>query len=202
MPSPLPPFLHSLSEYGCNTNTRKFGEVASLYSTAMTGVFSGGLVYEYSDEGTKYGLVQLNGDSVSELDDYKSLKDAYSKQQNPSGDGGYKSSGKASQCPSKSVNWDVADDTLPANHDKPKNFLKKGAGPGPGLGGSGSQEAGTPSSGDATAGSGAVTSTAASPSGTKKAAATNVRAPEKFTAPLVGALALMASTLLGSSLLL
>ena len=171
----------------------------------MTGVFSGGLVYEYSKESTDYGLVQVNDDSVTELADYKSLKDAYSKQQNPSGDGGYKSSGKASQCPRKSASWDVADDTLPAMPEKAKSYLQKGAGPGPGLTGPGSQEAGTPSSGDATAGSGAVTSTAASSpsaSTTKKAAAANVRAPEKFTAPLIGSLVLMVSTLLGSSLLL
>ncbi|KAI5283262.1 beta-glucanosyltransferase, partial [Ascosphaera aggregata] len=47
-----------LSEYGCNTNTRKFEEVAALYSTKMTGVYSGGLVYEYSQEDSNYGLVE------------------------------------------------------------------------------------------------------------------------------------------------
>jgi hypothetical protein len=29
----------SLSEYGCNTNTRDFGEVAALYSANMTAVY-------------------------------------------------------------------------------------------------------------------------------------------------------------------
>lgn len=55
-----------LSEYGCNTNTRKFEEVKSLYGTDMTGVYSGGLVYEYSEEGSKYGLVKINGNNVEE----------------------------------------------------------------------------------------------------------------------------------------
>jgi Glucanosyltransferase len=32
----------SMSEYGCITNTRTFEEVAALYNTEMTGVFSGG----------------------------------------------------------------------------------------------------------------------------------------------------------------
>lgn len=46
----LPLFL---SEYGCNINTRKFEEVAALYSTQMTAVYSGGLVYEYSQEASE-----------------------------------------------------------------------------------------------------------------------------------------------------
>lgn len=41
-----------LSEYGCNTNPpRPFQEVQALYSTSeMASVYSGGLVYEYSEE--------------------------------------------------------------------------------------------------------------------------------------------------------
>ncbi|RAL58352.1 hypothetical protein DID88_005769 [Monilinia fructigena] len=103
-----------LSEYGCNTNTRKFEEVASLYSTDMTGVYSGGLVYEYSEEGSKYGLVTISGGSVTEGDDFKALKSAFAKTSNPNGDGGYSSSNKASDCPAKSSTWNVTSDALPA----------------------------------------------------------------------------------------
>jgi len=41
-----------LSEYGCNTNPpRPFQEVQALYSTSeMASVYSGGLVYEYTEE--------------------------------------------------------------------------------------------------------------------------------------------------------
>ncbi|KAK1913920.1 beta-glucanosyltransferase [Pyrenophora teres f. teres] len=105
-----------LSEYGCNKNTRKFSEVESLYSTKMTGVYSGGLVYEYSQEDSNYGLVDLKGNSVTERDDFKALMSAFAGTKNPSGDGGYKSNGAKSQCPNKSKTWDVTmkADELPA----------------------------------------------------------------------------------------
>lgn len=89
----LPLFL---SEYGCNTNTRKFEEVASLYSTDMTAVYSGGLVYEYSQESSNYGLVNIDGSSVSTLADFDALKTALSGTSSPQGDGGYNSTGGAS----------------------------------------------------------------------------------------------------------
>jgi len=63
-----------LSEYGCNTNTRKFEEVAALYNTEMTSVYSGGLVYEYSEEPNKFGLVSISGSSVTELPDFAALQ--------------------------------------------------------------------------------------------------------------------------------
>ena len=90
----LPLFL---SEYGCNTNTRKFEEVSSLYSTDMTGVYSGGLVYEYSQEASNYGLVELSGGSVNELPDFTALMSAFSNTANPQGDGGYNSTGGKSR---------------------------------------------------------------------------------------------------------
>lgn len=65
-----------LSEYGCNEVTpRMFSEVQALYSHDMIGVFSGGLVYEYTQEPNNYGLVQVldNGD-VKLLDDFLALK--------------------------------------------------------------------------------------------------------------------------------
>ena len=55
----------------------------------MTGVYSGGLVYEYSEEGSKYGLVTIDGDDVTEGDDFTALKTAFAGTTNPSGDGGY-----------------------------------------------------------------------------------------------------------------
>ncbi|KAH0537679.1 beta-glucanosyltransferase [Glutinoglossum americanum] len=142
-----------LSEYGCNTNTRKFEEVASLYSTDMTPVFSGGLVYEYSEEGSKYGLVTINGDSVTEGDDFNALKDAYAATSNPSGDGGYKANGSPSKCPSQSADWNVTTDSLPSIPSPAQKFMTSGAGTGAGLSGPGSQTAGTPSEGFSAGGS-------------------------------------------------
>lgn len=67
------------SEYGCNeVKPRTFTEVGSIYSTPMSGVFSGGLVYEYSEEPNEYGLVVINEDNSIELkQDYLNLVDQY-----------------------------------------------------------------------------------------------------------------------------
>ena len=64
------------SEYGCNVPTpRIFTEVPSLYGPDVTPVLSGGLVYEYSEEDSNYGLVTLNTDGTATvLGDYDSLQ--------------------------------------------------------------------------------------------------------------------------------
>ncbi|CRG86037.1 1,3-beta-glucanosyltransferase gel1 [Talaromyces islandicus] len=199
----LPLFL---SEYGCNTNKRQFQEVSSLYSTQMTAVYSGGLVYEYSEEGSKYGLVQINGDDVTEKSDYTALKNALQKTPPPKGDGNYNSTGGASGCPaSNPPNWDVSNDALPAIPQPAKKFMTEGAGKGPGFSGSGSQNKGTQSTATASAGSGSATgsssSSSSSPSSSTGAAA-SVRAPEMRFAPLMGSVAIALSTLFGASFVL
>ncbi|EXJ94399.1 hypothetical protein A1O1_02793 [Capronia coronata CBS 617.96] len=67
------------SEYGCNNvSPRVFTEVPVLYSEQMTPVFSGGLIYEYSEEPNNYGLVNLNDNgTVSILRDYDNLRKQY-----------------------------------------------------------------------------------------------------------------------------
>ncbi|KAK5074807.1 1,3-beta-glucanosyltransferase [Lithohypha guttulata] len=195
----LPIFL---SEYGCNINTRKFEEVASLYSTDMTAVYSGGLVYEYSQEPSNYGLVEISGSSVSTRPDFDALQTALSGTQSPSGDGGYNSTGGASGCPSYSEpNWLVKDDSLPAIPDGAKAFMTKGAGTGPGLAGTGSQNAGGASTGTASAGSGQASKTGSSSSSTGSNAAGVLRASEISLAPLVCAGFVVLSSLFGASLL-
>jgi hypothetical protein len=166
----LPIFL---SEYGCNTNTRKFEEVAALYSTQMTAVYSGGLVYEYSEEGSKYGLVTIGSDgTITEGADFTALQTAFKGTANPTGDGGYNSTGGASGCPAHSANWNVTGDSLPAIPSAAAAMMKSGAGKGFGLTGAGSQNAGGTSTGTATAGSGSVSATASgSSSSTSKSAA-------------------------------
>jgi len=64
------------SEYGCNEPTpRIFTEVPSLYGPLVTPVLSGGVVYEYSQETSNYGLVTLNADGSADLlSDYDSLQ--------------------------------------------------------------------------------------------------------------------------------
>lgn len=118
-----------LSEYGCNlVSPRPFTEVASLYSTDMTSVFSGGLVYEYSMEENKYGLVEIDDDKVKTTQDYDNLKKQFSKTDNPSGDGKYNSNGKPSECPAfKEGTWEASND-LPDFPKAAEDLMKNGAG--------------------------------------------------------------------------
>jgi len=182
----LPLFL---SEYGCNTNTRDFGEVAALYNTEMTAVYSGGLVYEYSEEPSNFGLVQISGSEVTELPDFKTLMTAFSNTPDPSGDGGYNHTGGASACPTYSPpNWLVKDDSLPAFPAAAEKYMTQGAGTGPGLSGPGSQD------------SGPATGTGGT-SATSSGAAGKTVVPEFSLAPLVCGAAVLLSTLFGATLL-
>ncbi|KAI9930602.1 hypothetical protein ASPWEDRAFT_27118 [Aspergillus wentii DTO 134E9] len=74
----LPVFF---SEYGCNEVTpRYFTEVEALYSEEMSQAFSGGLVYEYTQEDNNYGLVQVNDNNTATLlVDYDNLQTQYNK---------------------------------------------------------------------------------------------------------------------------
>ncbi|KAA8651279.1 hypothetical protein EYZ11_009193 [Aspergillus tanneri] len=69
------------SEYGCNeVQPRYFSEVQALYSKEMSQSFSGGLIYEYTQEANDYGLVKLNSNgTASLLVDYDNLMKQYAK---------------------------------------------------------------------------------------------------------------------------
>ncbi|GAP91036.1 putative glycolipid anchored surface protein [Rosellinia necatrix] len=69
------------SEFGCNTpSPRIFTEIGTIYGSEMTGVFSGGIVYEWSQEDNNYGLVQVNkDDTVDLLSDFRTLQNQYAK---------------------------------------------------------------------------------------------------------------------------
>ncbi|KAG0677329.1 hypothetical protein C6P40_001745 [Pichia californica] len=83
----LPIFM---SEYGCNevVDSRPFTEVQVIYSTLMSSVFSGGLVYEYFEESNNYGLVNVSGSNVTPLTDFYNLQSMLNSTTNPTGDGG------------------------------------------------------------------------------------------------------------------
>ncbi|KAL4891511.1 Glucanosyltransferase-domain-containing protein [Aspergillus ambiguus] len=74
----LPVFF---SEYGCNeVQPRVFTEVEALYGEQMSKSFSGGLIYEFTQEPNDYGLVKLNdNDTATLLVDYENLMKQYSK---------------------------------------------------------------------------------------------------------------------------
>lgn len=193
--------IASLSEYGCITSARNFEEVVALYGTDMTPVYSGGLVYQYTVEGDatqqKFGLVQVGDGNVVEQPDFSRLQTAFKNTALPTGDGGYKPSGQASDCPAASKTWLVGNDTLPAMPPQASQYFKSGAGTGPGLQG-GSMDVGAETTATASAGSGKPTTTGGS--APSKGAASNVRVPEFFAAPYVCGLVVLVSTLLGATL--
>ena len=67
------------SEFGCNeVKPRLFTEIGTIYGPEMTDVFSGGIVYEYTQEENNYGLLNISSDnSIDLLNDFYTLRDQY-----------------------------------------------------------------------------------------------------------------------------
>ena len=191
----LPLFL---SEYGCITNERDWGEVEALYSDKMTGVYSGGLVYEYSKEKNGYGIVDVSGNDAEPLKDFDTLQKAFKDTPNPKGDGGYKKDVSPAECPKPNPpNWDVESTLLPAIPKPALKFMKDGAGDGPGLNSGGSQNAGTPSTETAKPGSGSSTGSSDSDN-----AAPGLRPAGASFVPLIVAAVVTMSSMFGASLII
>ncbi|KAJ1938063.1 40S ribosomal protein S27, partial [Linderina macrospora] len=106
-----------LTEFGCNkVRPRTFPELKSLYGSDMNTVFSGGIMYEYSEEDNDYGIVSVSyGNSkLTKTGDYDNLKKTLAAV-NPKGVkmSDYKPAGKESTCPSVGPNWHIKSDVLP-----------------------------------------------------------------------------------------
>ena len=109
------------SEYGCNeVHPRKFQEVGTIYSSDMTDIWSGGIVYMYFQEENNYGLVSVSGDNVKTLDDYSYYSSEINKI-SPSlasiSTDVTTSSGSGIACPATSDTWSAATN-LPPTPDK------------------------------------------------------------------------------------
>lgn len=195
----LPIFL---SEYGCIKNKRTFTEVEALMNPEMTGVYSGGIVYQYSEESDNpgYGLVSVSGEStsVSELADFTAYSTALASWPAPTGDGGFTSTTNTQACPTADDAWLVSDTLLPAIPSGAEKYFTEGAGAGPGITGAGSQNAGGTSTGDAAPGSGSATTTA-SASSTGKSGGTRPAPLEKSMFAVTGIVFM--ATLFGTMLL-
>lgn len=107
------------AEYGCNkpngADGRTFDETAALYSDAMTGVFSGGLVYMYFNETNDYGVVQVKGDKANKMDNFEALAKQHAKAK-PKGvdiDSYTPANNPPSSCPGISSSWKVSSEALP-----------------------------------------------------------------------------------------
>lgn len=63
------------SEYGCNKETpRSFDEISKGIYSGLEYTFSGGLVYEYAEEENEYGLIKVDGDTLSYKKDFDNFK--------------------------------------------------------------------------------------------------------------------------------
>jgi hypothetical protein len=117
----LPIFL---SEYGCITAGRNFGELGALMSTSeMTSVYSGGLLYEYSLEANGFGIVSITNGNAVEQPDFAKFESALKKYPAPTGDGGFTSTTTSQPCPTKDANWLVDSTLLPAIPDAAKTVI-------------------------------------------------------------------------------
>lgn len=114
---PVPVFF---AEYGCiegidgGPTHRPFTEVGTLYGDKMTGVMSGGIVYEWFMEENNYGLVSIDGSKVSPYPDFTSLQ-AQLKTINPTTTqrAKYTPSNKPLPCPTEDSSWLAKSSPLP-----------------------------------------------------------------------------------------
>ncbi|PSN61927.1 hypothetical protein BS50DRAFT_592179 [Corynespora cassiicola Philippines] len=115
---PVPVFF---AEYGCieglenGPTSRPFTEVQVLFGN-MTGVFSGGIVYEWFMGENNYGLIELENDgaSVSPYPDFTSLRDQLATI-SPSSTmrSTYTPSNTPPACPTVDASWEAAATPLP-----------------------------------------------------------------------------------------
>ncbi|KAL2204045.1 hypothetical protein CC79DRAFT_1360009 [Sarocladium strictum] len=137
----LPIFL---SEWGCIENRpRKFDEWESLMHTNTTGVYSGGLMYEYTIEDNEFGIVEVDGnkDNVKTGREYDNLKSALAAYPSPTSNHPAESTTHAVECPSSnSVDWQVNPTLIPSMPKEAEKFFdERVRGEGFGLKGAGSQ---------------------------------------------------------------
>lgn len=110
---PVPAFF---SEYGCNTpRPRHFTETEALFTPPMTDVWSGGIVYMYFETSNEYGLVSVQGNSVSTLPDYSYLS-VQMESATPSGvnENAYQPVATVEPCPSVGANWQASSELPPS----------------------------------------------------------------------------------------
>ncbi|KAM4058413.1 glucanosyltransferase domain-containing protein [Hirsutella rhossiliensis] len=104
------------------TRPRKFD---ALISINISNVYSGGLIYEYSTEENKFGIVKPHseGEAIDQSDEFELFKEALSKTPTPT-----------------DSSWNVDPSLVPRMTQQAEKYMKHGAGRSPGFKG-GSQNA-------------------------------------------------------------
>ena len=113
-----------------------------MMSSNMTGVYSGGLMYEYSVEDNDYGIVSFQNGRVNtsgQFNEFDRFKSALSANPAPTGNGGAASTTHSVQCPTSDASWNVDPSLVPQMPREAQQYINDGAGQGPGFEGDGSQ---------------------------------------------------------------
>ncbi|EIW66984.1 1,3-beta-glucanosyltransferase [Tremella mesenterica] len=113
------PVVTYMSEYGCIFNPpRLWTEVTALFASPVSDVFSGGMAFSYFPTSDGYGMVTIDGNSVTTSDDFTRLSAQYNNTKPPTSI--TKSSAPAVttiSCPSENSTL-LASSTLPPTPDE------------------------------------------------------------------------------------
>lgn len=169
----------------------------------MAGVYSGGLVYEYSEEESNYGLVTINGGTVKENQDFTNLESALKKNASPKSAKPNNPNGGASTCPPQGTHWNpgMPDSIIPAIPSQAQKYIKSGAGNALGLTSAGTQLSGDSGKSTGTSPVGQSGTTSGSGSSGSKSPAVALSVPALALGPIVSGLAVIVASVAGAFLL-
>ncbi|KAK1922373.1 Glucanosyltransferase-domain-containing protein [Papiliotrema laurentii] len=114
------PVATYMSEFGCIFSPpRVWNEVAALYSSPVSDVFSGGVAFSYFPTSDGYGMVTFsgNGQSVQTSDDFRRLAAEYNSTATPTGPARSSASQGRIDCPPENSSF-LANNTLPPTPDE------------------------------------------------------------------------------------
>jgi len=104
------------SEYGCVTTTsRVWTEVATLFASPMTDIWSGGIAFSYfpaTSSAGQFGMVTISGNTVTTSTDFSNLKTQYGQISPPNSPSQSSESNTYPTCPTTNDTW-AASTTLP-----------------------------------------------------------------------------------------